>query len=40
MECELYGCIYNEDGRCVYENSSLKFPYARACNDEDFIDDE
>ena len=33
-ECELYGCLYNEDGRCGYDNATLKFPYARACHQE------
>ena len=36
-ECELYGCLYNEDGRCKYDNAILKFPYARACDEEDIV---
>lgn len=37
FECELYGCLYNEDGRCNYENATLKFPYVCACREEDIV---
>ena len=39
MECELYGCLYNEDGFCGYDNANLKFPYAMACYDQDIVGD-
>ena len=38
-QCELYGCLYNEDGHCNYDNANLKFPCARACNEEDIVGD-
>lgn len=34
-KCELYGCLYNEDGYCQYDNATLKFPYVRVCDEED-----
>lgn len=35
MSCELCGCIYNDDGRCIYDTSSIKIEYARACYDDE-----
>ena len=29
--CKETGCLYNENGRCIYEESSVKIPYARVC---------
>lgn len=37
IPCELYGCLYNEDGRCGYENATLKFPCYCACQEEDIV---
>lgn len=37
-QCELYGCWYNEDGICNYNNANIKMPSARACNEEDMED--
>lgn len=37
--CELYGCIYNENGICKYHAASVKLEYAQACH-EDFIEEE
>lgn len=34
MECELFGCIYNDGGYCNYNNAEIKISYARACYDE------
>lgn len=39
-QCELYGCPYNEDGCCKYDDATLKFPYAMACREKDFVDEE
>lgn len=30
--CDYYGCIYNSDGVCDYQNAAIKSPAARACN--------
>lgn len=38
--CDLHGCIYNEDGECVYDNSDIKIPYNMACYDRDHWSDE
>ena len=35
MECELYGCIYNEDGSCAYNRAPIQIREARACYEED-----
>lgn len=37
--CELYGCIYNEDGICKYNEAPIKVEYAQACHEE-FIEEE
>ena len=34
MECELRGCLYNDDGYCGYNSAELKIPYAKACYEE------
>ena len=34
--CNLYGCIYNKEGKCGYDSASIKIPSACACNDRDF----
>lgn len=34
--CELYGCIYNEDGECCYADATLKVESAKACNEHDY----
>ena len=34
--CELYGCIYNEDGNCGYDSSAIKIPSACACYDNEY----
>lgn len=39
MNCELIGCMYNEDGKCIYDTSNIKIPRACACYDEDCVDD-
>ena len=25
------GCLYNATGHCIYEDSSVRIPYARVC---------
>ena len=43
MSCELFGCMYNDDGRCIYDTSSIKIEYACACYDDEhygFVDME
>lgn len=30
--CKETGCLYNENGRCIYEKSNVKIPYARVCS--------
>ena len=30
-KCDIIGCQYNEDGRCVYDTSPVKISDARAC---------
>lgn len=35
MECNLYGCIYNDDGYCRYNNAAIQIREARACYEED-----
>lgn len=32
--CDYYGCIYNSDGICDYKNAPVKYPLARACNEQ------
>lgn len=39
MNCELYGCMYNDDGRCIYDASNIKIPRSCACYDDDCVDD-
>ena len=34
MPCELFGCVYNDDGYCNYNNAKIKVSQARACYDE------
>lgn len=34
-ECKYFGCLYNKDGCCNYDNAPLQFPCARACHQED-----
>lgn len=36
FDCELFGCVYNEDGTCRYCGSDIRIPEARACYEEDF----
>lgn len=31
VDCNLYGCIYNDDGACGYRRADLQIPYMRAC---------
>lgn len=38
-KCEYFGCSYNEDGCCNYDNAVLKFPAERACHDIDIAGD-
>lgn len=33
-DCDYYGCIYNEHGRCEYKNAPIKRQYMMACRDE------
>lgn len=35
MHCELFGCIYNDDGECMYNQAPIKIREARACYEED-----
>ena len=30
--CDLFGCQYNEDGVCNWENATIKMSCARACD--------
>lgn len=30
-QCDYTGCLYNDDGYCVYEQKDLKLPQYRAC---------
>lgn len=34
--CELYGCIYNEDGRCGFDSAPIQIPSSCACYDNDY----
>lgn len=38
-ECEYFGCLYNEDGKCGYSSAPLQFPSCRACHDIDIRGD-
>lgn len=38
--CELYGCIYNNDGECEYKNATIQNPYYQACYESDFYPEE
>lgn len=29
--CDIKGCQYNESGRCIYAESSIKIPEVKAC---------
>lgn len=29
--CEEIAYLHNENGRCIYEESSVRIPYARVC---------
>lgn len=33
-ECDLYGCLYNDNGECNFRNATIKEPYYQACRDE------
>lgn len=33
--CEYFGCLYNDDGRCAYLEAKIKIPYYRACVQDD-----
>lgn len=35
MNCELCGCMYNDDGNCIYDTSIIKIQCARACYDDE-----
>ena len=37
MNCELCGCMYNDDGRCIYDTSSIKIECA--CYDDDYSEE-
>lgn len=30
--CDLYGCMYNTDGRCIFLSSELRQESARGCH--------
>lgn len=34
--CDLFGCIYNEDGICNYCKSNIKEESAKACNERNY----
>lgn len=36
MNCELCGCMYNDDGICIYDTSSIKIKCACACYNDDY----
>ena len=36
MSCELCCCIYNDDGICIYDTSSIKIECACACYNDDY----
>ena len=38
-ECDLYGCVYNDDGECCYDNSDIKVFSQTACNDKYYDND-
>lgn len=38
--CLYFGCIYNEDGICKYDESDIKIPFYCACYDEAMEDCE
>lgn len=40
--CDLYDCIYNEDGECMIKYAPVKELYACACLDDeyDFMSEE
>lgn len=40
MNCELCGCIYNDDGRCIYNTSSIRIECACACYNDDYSEEE
>ena len=33
--CDLYGCQYNQDGICIYDDAKIKISFARACYEVD-----
>lgn len=40
MNCELCGCMYNNDGRCIYDTSSIKIECACTCYNDDYSEEE
>lgn len=38
--CDLHGCIYNEDGVCGYADADIQIPYNQACRDNETWSDE
>ena len=40
MSCELCGCIYNDDGKCIYDTSSIKIECACACYNDDYPEEQ
>ena len=38
MNCELCGCMYN-DGRCIYDTSSIKIECECICYDNDYSEE-
>lgn len=39
MSCELCGCIYNDDGICIYDTSNIKIECACACYNDDYLEE-
>lgn len=32
-DCDLFGCLYNEDGKCTYKDAVIQEPFYQACRD-------
>lgn len=39
-KCNICGCVYNDDGECLYDVSPIQMSYERACYEREFWSDD